>query len=252
MIMLLMPVCHSYLSLTVSSAWRAQIDNKCGKAPAQRDRPLRNPAPDCHQRAFLHVRYASHLELVANPWLRVASTGCVEIRVRRPGRRARICRIAGVVPSYTYAPGCMSLTVAAIINSTLSFVWGHADRRFRMRSVAGRCLRDSVQIARFWTPARRPRKGPPGSRTRPELAGAFLPRVVIRCGWPALSVSQLARRSWKVRRYAWGLVCTARLKCFRRLAAVEKPLFSATDPIGRSLISRSRWASWTRWRTSHR
>jgi len=39
MIMLLMPVCHSYLSLTVSSAWRAQLDNECGKAPVQRDRP---------------------------------------------------------------------------------------------------------------------------------------------------------------------------------------------------------------------
>src|ERR1019366_4028074 len=124
-------------------------------------------------------------------------------------------------------------------------------RRFRMRSVAGRWLRDGVQIARFWSTARRPRKGWPGSCMRPEFAGAIPPSVVIKAVWVALSASQLARRSWKVRRYAWGLVCTARLKCFRRLAAVEKPLFSATSSIGRPLVSRSRWASWTRWRTSH-
>jgi transposase InsO family protein len=33
-----------------------------------------------------------------------------------------------------------------------------------------------------------------------EFAGAIPSRVVIRCGWPALSGCQLARRSWKVRR----------------------------------------------------
>jgi hypothetical protein len=41
-------------------------------APAQRNRPLRCPAADCHQRAFLHVTYAPHLELRADPWLKVA------------------------------------------------------------------------------------------------------------------------------------------------------------------------------------
>ena len=34
------------------------------------------------------------------------------------------CRIAGVMSSYTYAPGCMSRTVAAIIYSTMLFVSG--------------------------------------------------------------------------------------------------------------------------------
>ena len=48
----------------------------------QRDRPLRGSVADCHLRAFLHVRYAPRLELVAKPWLRVAFTGCVEIRAK--------------------------------------------------------------------------------------------------------------------------------------------------------------------------
>ena len=51
-----MPVCPRYLSLAVSSAWRTQLDNECGKAPAQRVRFLRYSAPACRQRAFLHVR----------------------------------------------------------------------------------------------------------------------------------------------------------------------------------------------------
>lgn len=55
-ITLSMPVCSPYLSLAVSSAWRTQLDNECGKAPAQRVRRLRYPAPACRQRAFLHVR----------------------------------------------------------------------------------------------------------------------------------------------------------------------------------------------------
>jgi len=38
-----------------------------------------------------------------------------------------ICRIEGVASSYTYAPDCMSLTVAAIVNSALSFVSGRAE-----------------------------------------------------------------------------------------------------------------------------
>ena len=76
-----MPVCSHSLSLILSSASRTQLDNERGSAPAQRDRPPRGSAPDCPLRAFPHVRYAPHLELVANPRLRVASTGCVEIRV---------------------------------------------------------------------------------------------------------------------------------------------------------------------------
>jgi hypothetical protein len=41
----------------------------------------------------------------------------------------RICRIAGVSSSYTYAPDCKSLTVAAIINSALSCVRERAEGR---------------------------------------------------------------------------------------------------------------------------
>jgi hypothetical protein len=41
------------------------------------------------------------------------------------------------------------------------------------------------------------------------------------------------------------------VKCLRRLAAVQKPLLCATASIDRSLTSRRRCASWTRWRTIH-
>lgn len=68
-IMLCMPVCPRYLLLIISSAWRAQFDNERGVMPAQRNRPMRCPAPDCHQRAFLHV---THFELGTDTWLKVA------------------------------------------------------------------------------------------------------------------------------------------------------------------------------------
>src|SRR6266849_6154419 len=55
-IMLVMPVCSGYLSVTVGSAWRTQLDNERGKGPTQRDQPLYCPMPDSHQLAFLHVR----------------------------------------------------------------------------------------------------------------------------------------------------------------------------------------------------
>ena len=40
----------------------------------------------------------------------------------------RSCRIAGVASSHTYAPDCMQLMVATIVNSALSFVSGRAER----------------------------------------------------------------------------------------------------------------------------
>ena len=39
-------------------------------------------------------------------------------------RDAPFCRIEGVARSYTYAPACIRFTVAAIVNSALSFVSG--------------------------------------------------------------------------------------------------------------------------------
>ena len=41
------------------------------------------------------------------------------------------------------------------------------------------------------------------------------------------------------------------LKCLRRLPAVQNPLLAATVSIDRSLTSRRRCASWTRWRSNH-
>ena len=115
MIMLCMPVCPHYLSLTVSSAWRTQLDNECGTAPAQRDRPLRCPTPDHHQRAFLHVRYTPHLEIAANPRLSVALTSCVEIRVRqmRLPRGLRDCQQAR---RHAHLPGGTPCSLRKVVN----------------------------------------------------------------------------------------------------------------------------------------
>src|ERR1019366_8155974 len=43
---------------------------------------------------------------------------------QRPRRRIRFCRITGIACPYSYAPSCMWLTVAAIVNSALPFVSG--------------------------------------------------------------------------------------------------------------------------------
>lgn len=58
--------------------------------------------------------------------------------------------------------------------------------------------RVELQLGDSNLPAATPAAGAMG--TRPESAGAIPPWAVIRCGWHALSASQLARRSWKVRR----------------------------------------------------
>jgi hypothetical protein len=57
-----------------------------------------------------------------------------------------ICRIAGVACSYTYAPTCMSLTVATIVNSALPFV--SAARRAMHLRLAKEIL--LTFLASFW------------------------------------------------------------------------------------------------------
>ena len=47
------------------------------------------------------------------------------------------CRIADVACPYSYAPSCMWLTVAAIVNSALPFVSGGAESA-RLRAVPTR------------------------------------------------------------------------------------------------------------------
>src|SRR5487761_1741779 len=87
------------------------------------------------------------------PGLGVDAQGVSSPDPRRPFRGDRICRIAGL--AYTHIHALLGIfhrdLIAAVIDCVISLL-GDPPCRFRMRSVAGRCLRDNVQIVRFWTP----------------------------------------------------------------------------------------------------